>query len=584
MDTIHLVAAAFRTEWDTDPNPSYDIWTITNGSEIVPGVLTPFTATTFNELDVKGLKKLMATYPGGSRVKLFKAPVGNFFGVTAGRLAINTGFSVAAVSVLEPQIAEAMLAQFFTGLQGSERFVVKLPPATREAAYAAATAQRDAAPATLAAYRERLYAERASGRYEEDLQLDAKAAWSRWAELMDENMCELLLTHYVVSVAAGEFQVRLAGLIAAGGGDPNAIVGLCSGLGEVESSKPAIALYDLAKVAAKHPAVAAALRDDAPAAVAERLAEPPDKGWAAFAKAFKAFLFDYGYRVQGEADLANADWNERPAFALSQVRAMLALPEADAPKAQVKRAAADRKALEKAVRKALPSELRPAFDDAAAKAQHFTRLRETSKAMWMLGTRRARAPYLALGRSLAASGKLRRPEDLAFLTSAEVKALANGRKVDPAELTASIARRKRQHRAAAAYVLPDWWIGTVRPVKQAAVVQVDALNGLGVSVGAGPVTGVARIIPSAEAGLGRDIEPGEILVAPFTDAPWTPLFICAGAVVVETGGVLSHAATVAREFGIPCVVMCKDATRIINDGDTVTVNGATGTVSIDKRA
>ena len=104
------------------------------------------------------------------------------------------------------------------------------------------------------------------------------------------------------------------------------------------------------------------------------------------------------------------------------------------------------------------------------------------------------------------------------------------------------------------------------------------------SVGDGPVTGTARIIPSAEAGLARDIEPGEILVAPFTDAPWTPLFVVAGAVVVETGGVLSHAATVAREFNIPAVVMVKDATTLIADGDTVTVDGAAGTVTVVSRA
>jgi pyruvate,water dikinase len=106
------------------------------------------------------------------------------------------------------------------------------------------------------------------------------------------------------------------------------------------------------------------------------------------------------------------------------------------------------------------------------------------------------------------------------------------------------------------------------------------LSGLGVSIGAGPVTGTARIIPSAEAGLARDIAVGDVLVAPFTDAPWTPLFIPASAVVVETGGVLSHAATVAREFGIPAVVMVKDATRLIRDGDTVTVDGAAGTVTV----
>jgi pyruvate,water dikinase len=103
-------------------------------------------------------------------------------------------------------------------------------------------------------------------------------------------------------------------------------------------------------------------------------------------------------------------------------------------------------------------------------------------------------------------------------------------------------------------------------------------------VSAGVATGRARIILNTEAAFAREIEPGDVLVAPFTDTPWTPLFIPAAAVVVETGGMLSHAATVAREFGIPCVVLVDDATRIIHEGDTITVDGAAGTVTIDRRA
>src|SRR5439155_6506485 len=132
--------------------------------------------------------------------------------------------------------------------------------------------------------------------------------------------------------------------------------------------------------------------------------------------------------------------------------------------------------------------------------------------------------------------------------------------------------------------LPDNWVGDAEPIAVEAVTEgATTLTGLGVSTGTGPVEGTARIIPSAEAGLARDLDPGDILVAPFTDAPWTPLFVVAGAVVVETGGVLSHAATVAREFGIPAVVMVANATRLIRDGDTVAVDGATGTVTIKQR-
>ena len=100
------------------------------------------------------------------------------------------------------------------------------------------------------------------------------------------------------------------------------------------------------------------------------------------------------------------------------------------------------------------------------------------------------------------------------------------------------------------------------------------------AVSAGKASGPARVLLSAEAALEVELEPGEVLVAPFTDAPWTPLFVPAAAVVVETGGILSHAATVAREFGIPAVVAVKGATRLIRTGQMVTVDGATGTVTI----
>ena len=96
-------AARFVTEWDTAPNPTYDIWTSVNGSEIIPGVLCPLVASTFNRYDYLGLRRLMATYPGGHNATLVPPPAGNFFGIFGGRLALNNGFSVAAVSRSTPR-------------------------------------------------------------------------------------------------------------------------------------------------------------------------------------------------------------------------------------------------------------------------------------------------------------------------------------------------------------------------------------------------------------------------------------------------------------------------------------------------
>jgi pyruvate,water dikinase len=95
---------------------------------------------------------------------------------------------------------------------------------------------------------------------------------------------------------------------------------------------------------------------------------------------------------------------------------------------------------------------------------------------------------------------------------------------------------------------------------------------------AGTVRGTARIIGSiAEAGR---LQPGDILVAETTAPPWTPLFATVAAVVTDTGGVLSHCAVVAREYGIPAVVGTQIATVAIRDGDTIEVDGDAGIVRI----
>jgi pyruvate,water dikinase len=92
-------------------------------------------------------------------------------------------------------------------------------------------------------------------------------------------------------------------------------------------------------------------------------------------------------------------------------------------------------------------------------------------------------------------------------------------------------------------------------------------------------TGAARVIldPRQEAVL----QPGEILVAPVTDAGWGPLFLIAAGLVVDVGGPLSHGAIVAREYGLPAVVNVKEATRLVRTGQTITINGSTGEVWVE---
>ena len=80
---------------------------------------------------------------------------------------------------------------------------------------------------------------------------------------------------------------------------------------------------------------------------------------------------------------------------------------------------------------------------------------------------------------------------------------------------------------------------------------------------------------------GAVLEPGEVLVAPSTDPGWTPLFLTASALVMEMGGMMSHGAVVAREYGIPAVVGVPDATELIKTGEGLIVDGSGGTVALE---
>jgi len=112
---------------------------------------------------------------------------------------------------------------------------------------------------------------------------------------------------------------------------------------------------------------------------------------------------------------------------------------------------------------------------------------------------------------------------------------------------------------------------------EAAVMAKSPASGAlaGTPASAGTATGTVRVILDP---VGAHLEPGEILVAPSTDPGWTPLFMTAGALVMEMGGVISHGAVVAREYGIPAVVGVPDATTRLRTGETVTVDGSAGTV------
>jgi pyruvate,water dikinase len=175
---------------------------------------------------------------------------------------------------------------------------------------------------------------------------------------------------------------------------------------------------------------------------------------------------------------------------------------------------------------------------------------------------------------LARAGVLHEPEDIFFLTLQELHDVVRTNQVDD-EL---IHRRKEAFRSYQALTPPRVLTSDGEAVAGAYRrddVPPGALVGLAVS--AGTIEGRARVIlDMAQA----DLEPGDILVTTHTDPSWTPLFVAIKGLVTEVGGLMTHGAVIAREYGLPAVVGVEDATRLIPDGQRIRVHGTRGYIEV----
>jgi pyruvate,water dikinase len=188
-----------------------------------------------------------------------------------------------------------------------------------------------------------------------------------------------------------------------------------------------------------------------------------------------------------------------------------------------------------------------------------------------------RRVFLELGERLRQKGTFTEREDIFFLEIAEVEPVVQGRA--GFNVKERIAQRRAEYEWNMAQTPPPVVVGRYDPQKHAASkfdADVKVLKGIAVSPGV--VTGKARVITRPDDG--QHVEPGEILIAPVTNPAWTPYFLPAAGVVIDMGGVLSHGAIIAREYGLPAVVNVGPASRIIRTGQTIRVDGDRGTVTI----
>lgn len=220
-------------------------------------------------------------------------------------------------------------------------------------------------------------------------------------------------------------------------------------------------------------------------------------------------------------------------------------------------------------------------------AQHYNLVREEQMREFTRAWPAMRQALERLGQELVQRDRLRSTDDVYYLRRDQLTDALEGRAVDA--LTAAVESRRVDVKAAARLVPPAFtgdlpW--AFRRLQEMTSTEPDGseeagLTISGIPVSPGTTTAPARVVHDAE-GF-EDFEPGAVLVAPMTTPAWTPLFASASAVVTDGGNAFSHASVVAREYGIPAVAGCGDATRLLSDGQLVTVDGSKGTVTVSQR-
>jgi len=369
---------------------------------------------------------------------------------------------------------------------------------------------------------------------------------------------------------------------------------LVAGL-STKSTEPSRKLAELARMANERPAVLELVKQ-ADANAVDRLTQVD----AEFAAAFAEYLEEYGCR--GLAfDLNEPTIAELPEMVLGWIHDQIVNkydPVIDAAELNRKRDAVQAEA--RAALANHPTQERERFERALAHAVRAYPSQEDN-AFFTLGEPTAIGRYalLELGNRLVNNRVIEKRDDVFFLEIDEARAAFK----QGGDLKSLVLHRKGErawaegHPGPATYgkppvqppldVLPPeprflmtvvpWYLERALSTGRGRV-QAEGANLTGIAASSGKYTGVARVIMNESEF--HKLQPGDVLVCPATTPMWSVLFANVGALVTNTGGILSHPAIIAREYRVPAVVATGNATSLLTDGQTVTVNGDTGTVEI----
>jgi phosphoenolpyruvate synthase/pyruvate phosphate dikinase len=360
-------------------------------------------------------------------------------------------------------------------------------------------------------------------------------------------------------------------------GEQNAADTLSQSVPHNVTSEMGLALLDVADVIRPHPEVVAFLQnveDEGFLGVLPKLA-----GGREARDAIRAYLDRYGMRCVGEIDITRPRWSERPTALVPVILGNVENfePGAAARRFEQGRQEAWDKELELLERlRSLPDGERKADETKRMidRVRTFAGYREYPKYGLVSRYFVYKQALLDEAERLVEAGVLRDKEDIFYLTLPELRDLVRTYQVDD-----QLIRRRKDAFTSYHALTPPRVLTSDGEVIAGAYRRDDLPTGAlaGLPVSGGTVEGRARVIlDMAEADLDAD----DILVTAHTDPSWSPLFVTVSGLVTEVGGLMTHGAVIAREYGLPAVVGVEDATHLIRDGQRIRVDGTRGYVEI----
>jgi pyruvate,water dikinase len=299
--------------------------------------------------------------------------------------------------------------------------------------------------------------------------------------------------------------------------------------------------------------------------------------------ALESFMERYGMRGVGEIDLGRRRWQEEPLQIVKVLISYLNITdESKAPDSIFRRNAEEAEKaiveMEARIEKTRGGWLKKRmYRFATSRVRGLIGLRESPKFFIIRIMGIMRKAFQESGIELAEAGILDDPEDIFFLNVEELEALSRQENLDWKAHV--VQHRRNNEREKMRKQIPSILMSDGRAFYGAPGTVATGGEGIlsGNGVSAGIVEGKVRVVFSPH---DTALQPGEILVCPGTDPAWTPLFLAAGGLVMEVGGMMTHGAVVAREYGIPAVVGLAQATSLLKTGQRVRVDGSSGVVEI----